>query len=205
MNIFTKLIESIESTDFYKNYVVNFPEPLNNVAFDLVLILIIAAVIIIPAVVEAVRGRIVRKRIRKRAEVYKAEMIAEKEKEEKEKKEEKEFRKEEMNAFKEFAKNEVKKAAVSEGTLHPFKISTRSMEPALVMNTTVYAKPVLASDVKVNDIVGYRFDTKKGPVYIIHRIVGVNEDGTYRLKGDNEEKEDPPVKADQIEYIVVNK
>lgn len=210
MDIFTRLIESIENTDFYKKYISTFPEPLNNVAFDLILIIAIASVIILPAVIEAVKTHTVRKRIKKRAEVYEAQMRVEKEeakaekaREEEARKEEREFRKEEINALKEFAKTEVKKAAVTEGAVRPFRISTRSMEPALLMNTMVYAKPVLASDVKEGDIVVYRFNMKSGPMYVIHRIIRINEDGTYILKGDNEEKEDPPVKADQIEYLVV--
>lgn len=210
MDLFTRLIESIEGTEFYQKYMVNFPEPLNNVAFDLVLILIIIGIIVVPAVIEAIKSRSVKKRIRQKAEEYKAQIEQEKEQAAKEKQEEKaarreeiEMRKEEMTALKEFAKNEVKKAAVAEGSMRPFRISTRSMEPSFLMNTTVYAKPVMASDVTEGDVVAYRYDTKRGSVYVIHRIVGMNEDGTYRLKGDNEEKEDPPVKAEQIEYLVV--
>ncbi|MBQ6132714.1 MAG: S24/S26 family peptidase [Lachnospiraceae bacterium] len=211
MDVFTQIIESIEGTEFYQKYMVNFPEPLNNVAFDLVLILVIVGITVVPSVIGAIKSRSVKKRIRQKAEEYKAQIKAEKEKAEQEKQEEKaarkeeiEMRKEEMNALKQFAKNETKKAAVAEGSVRPFRISTRSMEPALLMNTTVYAKPVMASDVKEGDVIAYRYDTKRGSVYVIHRIVGMNEDGTYRLKGDNEEKEDPPVKAEQIEYLVVN-
>lgn len=214
MDIFTRLIEAIEGTEFYQKYIVNFPEPLNNVAFDLVLILIIIGIIVVPAVIEGIKTHAVRKRIKKRAEEYKVEMRAEKEKEAQEKKEEQErreqerkedraIRQEEIKTFQKLAENEEKKSAVAEGSMRPFRISTRSMEPALLMNTTVYAKPVLAADVKENDIVAYRFDTKQGPVYIIHRVIAMNEDGTYVCKGDNETKNDPPVKAEQIEYLIV--
>lgn len=214
---------AIEGTSFYTEFISRLPAPLDNLTFDIILVLVIAAILIIPSVVDGVRGKAVRHRIHTRTlehekaeEARRAEEKAEKEAEkaerereradrEAEKQADREARAAEIDAFRKIAENETKKAAVSDGSLHPFKISTRSMEPALLMNTTVYGTPALASDLAPGDVGVYRFDTKRGPVYIVHRLMRIDDDGSYIFKGDNEEKEDPPVKADQIEYKVIEK
>lgn len=90
----------------------------------------------------------------------------------------------------------------------PFFIMSGSMEPVIKTHQVVLAKTVGADGVKVGDIVAYEqhsvdtnVDVKKT---IIHRIVAINDDGTFVFKGDNNDYRDPyDVSSNAIMYKVV--
>lgn len=66
-------------------------------------------------------------------------------------------------------------------------IETGSMEPILHVGSLCYVKE--ASIIHENDIVTY-FTGEDNDVLVTHRVIGINMDGTYRLKGDNSNMED---------------
>ena len=88
--------------------------------------------------------------------------------------------------------------------VQPLFIMTDSMEPVIPAKTLVLARPVSAGDVRVGDIVAYRYQSGAGkiPVKIVHRVIGINDNRTFILKGDHEEEPDDPVRADQILYVI---
>ena len=88
--------------------------------------------------------------------------------------------------------------------IQPLFIATDSMEPVIPAKSFVLTRPIDAEDVKVGDIVAYRYQSATGkiPVRIVHRVIRINDDQTYILKGDHEEEPDDPVRADQILYII---
>ena len=59
----------------------------------------------------------------------------------------------------------------------PFYIMSESMDPVIKVGHIVISKPIDADNVKVGDIVAYKTPKKT----IIHRIVKINEDGTYEF------------------------
>lgn len=77
-------------------------------------------------------------------------------------------------------------------------VTGNSMYPTLHhKRDTVLIAP--ASTVKKYDIT---FHKRQDGRYILHRVVGIHSDGTYRIAGDNEEKPEPPVKREQILGVV---
>ena len=77
----------------------------------------------------------------------------------------------------------------------PSFIPSQSMEPKLNPGDIVLTRSVDPADVKIGDIVRY----KKGNVEVIHRVIGINPDGTFSTKGDNNNVADPePVRRDQV-------
>lgn len=197
------LIEIIEGSELYSRYISKLPAPLNNEGFDIALIIIIASIIVLPPVFEALMGKAAKDRILKAASAFEKEEMEKDKKAEFEKIKEQEERQESLSALKSIARNEEKKAKVSEGALRMFRIGTRSMEPALCINSVVYARPCTPDELKEGDIAIYRIDRGAGEfIYVIHRLIGKTDDGRFRFKGDNEENEDQPVKPEQIEYLV---
>lgn len=61
-------------------------------------------------------------------------------------------------------------------------IETGSMEPVLHVGSLCYVKK--ADIIHENDIVTY-FTGEDNDVLVTHRVIGVNIDGSYELKGDN--------------------
>lgn len=61
-------------------------------------------------------------------------------------------------------------------------IETGSMEPVLHVGSLCFVKE--ASIIHENDIVTY-YTGDDNDVLVTHRVIGVNMDGTYELKGDN--------------------
>lgn len=70
-------------------------------------------------------------------------------------------------------------------------VLTGSMEPTIMTGDSIIIKE--SDKYIVNDIVTY----KKGNVYVTHRIVAIKGD-TVITKGDANDKEDPPIKMDDI-------
>lgn len=79
-----------------------------------------------------------------------------------------------------------------------FVVTGNSMYPTLhSRQDTVLLKP--AQEIRKYDITFHR---RADGRYILHRVVGINRDGTYRIAGDNEIKTEPPVKREQILGVV---
>ena len=84
-----------------------------------------------------------------------------------------------------------------------FFIMSESMEPTIHTHQFVIGKAVYHGEPQIGDVVAYEkgdFPLKK---VVIHRIIGVTEEGLYLLKGDNNEVEDLPAKKSQIAYKIV--
>lgn len=84
----------------------------------------------------------------------------------------------------------------------PFFIMSGSMEPTIMTHQIVIATPIDAEDVQIGDIISYETDTKT----VIHRVVDINEDGTFEFLGDNnagQVKSDKGVTPEQIGYKIV--
>lgn len=84
----------------------------------------------------------------------------------------------------------------------PFFIVSESMEPTIEKNSIVLSKTVKAKDVKVGDVIGYESCKK----IIIHRVIGINSDGTFEFLGDNNSEQldsDRRVTAEQIRYRII--
>ncbi len=77
-------------------------------------------------------------------------------------------------------------------------VTGNSMFPLLHnRKDTVLLAP--AKTVKKYDIT---FHKRQDGRYILHRVVGINRDGTYNIAGDNELKPEPPVLREQILGVV---
>ena len=80
----------------------------------------------------------------------------------------------------------ITKSCTGKSTLfgyQPYLIMSDSMEPTIMTHQLVIATPIDAEDICVGDIVSYKTDTKT----IIHRVIGINKDGTIEFQGDNNE------------------
>lgn len=62
-------------------------------------------------------------------------------------------------------------------------VVTPSMEDTIKVNDIIIFKDVPFEDVKVNDIIVYYNDEYH--INVVHRVVGINEDGSLITKGDN--------------------
>ncbi len=77
-------------------------------------------------------------------------------------------------------------------------VTGNSMYPLFhTKRDTVLLAP--ASDVKKYDIT---FHKRSDGRYILHRVIGIQKDGTYLIAGDNELQPEPPVKREQILGVV---
>lgn len=88
----------------------------------------------------------------------------------------------------------------------PFFIMSASMEPTIMTHQLVVAVPVNPEDVEVGDIITYDLYSNISSSIkqtIIHRVVAINDDGTFVFKGDNNDEADKPVDASRIGYKVI--
>ena len=84
----------------------------------------------------------------------------------------------------------------------PFYIMSESMDPVIKVGHIVISKPINADDIDIGDIVAYKTPSKT----VIHRVIKINDDGTYEFKGDNNKIQIPSdihVTANQIQYKIV--
>ena len=92
----------------------------------------------------------------------------------------------------------VAEETLSRGESVRLTVTGNSMYPLLhSRRDTVLVSP--ADSVKKYDIT---FHKRQDGRYILHRVVGVNRDGTYQIAGDNEVKPEPPVSREQILGVV---
>ena len=68
----------------------------------------------------------------------------------------------------------------------PMFVVSESMEPVIKKHQFILAVVVDAEEVKVGDIVGIKVKDENAlfSKLVVHRIIGINEDGTLILKGD---------------------
>ncbi len=71
--------------------------------------------------------------------------------------------------------------------IRPYIVLSASMEPTIMTGALGYIDTKDCDDINTGDIVAY---TMGDEMTVIHRIVSINDDGTYTTKGDNNEKED---------------
>ena len=62
-----------------------------------------------------------------------------------------------------------------------YKTKGVSMNPMLYQNRDLVVIEVPKGRLKKYDVALY----KRGKSYVLHRVIGVNEDGTYSIRGDN--------------------
>ncbi len=62
-----------------------------------------------------------------------------------------------------------------------YKTKGVSMNPMLYQNRDLVVIEVFEGRLKKFDVALYR----RGPSYVLHRVIGVNGDGTYSIRGDN--------------------
>ena len=86
----------------------------------------------------------------------------------------------------------------------PYFIVSGSMEPAINTWSIVFGEPVDLNNIKEGDIISYeRLD---GTKTVIHRVIRINDDGTYTFKGDNNKSSIPSdigVTKEQLRYKIV--
>ncbi len=84
--------------------------------------------------------------------------------------------------------------------VRPTLVSGGSMQPALRVGDVVITRDVSPDDVRVGDIIRYR----NGDVYVLHRVVAIEENGAALIaRGDANNVDDPPVLPTQLEGKLV--
>ena len=80
---------------------------------------------------------------------------------------------------------------------------TNSMDPLLDIEANGIEIPVTENtELQIGDIVSYKATWNE--TLVSHRIIDIQEDGTYILKGDNNTSQDPySVTRDQIKYKLI--
>lgn len=69
----------------------------------------------------------------------------------------------------------------------PMFVMSESMEPVIEKYQFIMAVTVDKNELKVGDIVGIKAPKNENTLttkLVVHRIIGINEDGTFILKGD---------------------
>lgn len=92
--------------------------------------------------------------------------------------------------------------------LRPMFVVSESMEPTIKKYQFILAKVMDAEDIKKGDIVVYVIKDKHRifKKYIAHRVIKINADGTYCLKGDNNDMSleiERNIDSKQIKYKVI--
>ena len=93
--------------------------------------------------------------------------------------------------------------------LRPMFVMSESMEPVIEKYQFILAVTVDENDLKVGDIVGYQAPKSENALFsklVVHRIVGINDDGTYFLQGDANPSSlyyEEYITAEQIKYKVI--
>lgn len=71
--------------------------------------------------------------------------------------------------------------------IRPYIVLSASMEPTIMTGALGYINTKDCEDINTGDIVAF---TMGDEITVLHRVVGVNQDGTYVTKGDNNDNED---------------
>ena len=84
--------------------------------------------------------------------------------------------------------------------VRPTLVSGGSMQPALRVGDVAITTDVSPDDVRAGDVIRFR----SGEIYILHRVVEIDEDGPYFItRGDANNVDDPPVLPAQLEGRLV--
>ena len=77
------------------------------------------------------------------------------------------------------------------------------MEPVIHENQFVIGRLIKeGEDLKIGEIYAYQREGIFGKEMVIHRLVGITEQGAYIFKGDNNELPDAAVDREQIGYRI---
>ena len=93
--------------------------------------------------------------------------------------------------------------------LRPMFVMSESMEPVIEKYQFILAVTVDKNELKVGDIVGIKAPKDENALttkLVVHRIIGINEDGTFILKGDANLSSllyETNVTAENIKYKVI--
>ena len=84
-----------------------------------------------------------------------------------------------------------------------FFIMSESMEPVICENQIVIGKLVgQGEELKIGEIYAYQREGFFGNEMIIHRLIGITEQGAYIFKGDNNMLPDEAVGREQVGYRI---
>lgn len=86
-----------------------------------------------------------------------------------------------------------------------FWIMSESMEPEISSDSLVIGKTVSDDDeLSVGRIYAYQRDRAFGKEMVIHRLIGITEDGRYIFKGDfNKNVDEEPVMRKDVGYVIL--
>ena len=84
-----------------------------------------------------------------------------------------------------------------------FWIMSESMEPVIQENRIVVGKLAGDGELAVGEIYAYQREGMFGKEMVIHRLVGITEEGGYIFQGDNNMEPDRAVFKEQIGYRIV--
>ena len=84
-----------------------------------------------------------------------------------------------------------------------FWIMSESMEPVIQENRIVVGKLAGDGELAVGEIYAYQREGMLGKEMVIHRLVGITEEGGYIFQGDNNMEPDRAVLREQIGYRIV--
>lgn len=92
--------------------------------------------------------------------------------------------------------------------LRPMFVVSESMEPAIEKYQFILAVVVNERCIEKGDIVAYEIKNSNAFLskLVVHRVEEINQDGTYRFKGDNNTtslENETHIKAEQIKYKVI--
>lgn len=86
-----------------------------------------------------------------------------------------------------------------------FYVMSESMEPEIMTHQIVIGEYLQEQETpQIGQIYVYRQDGVFGGEMVIHRLIGITEDGLYQFKGDNNRYPDSiPVERESIGYRVI--
>ncbi|MBR1635741.1 MAG: signal peptidase I [Lachnospiraceae bacterium] len=84
-----------------------------------------------------------------------------------------------------------------------FFIMSESMEPTIRTHQFVVGRVIGDDEPEMGDVVAYEKGDDPVRKMVIHRIVGVTDDGKFILQGDHNETADVPVESGRIKYKVL--
>ena len=83
----------------------------------------------------------------------------------------------------------------------PYVIETGSMLPAIAPGDVVLSAPTRDSDVVLGRIASFHDVSRDGHI-VTHRVIGLNDDGSYETKGDaNAQPDSTPLRPEQVEGV----
>ena len=100
----------------------------------------------------------------------------------------------------------VSKAVYGWGSVFSYRlfwIMSGSMEPAIREDQIVVGKLTGDGELTVGEIYAYQREGMLGKEMVIHRLVGITEEGGYIFPGDNNMEPDRAVLREQIGYRIV--